>query len=480
MKTSVFCLLGLCLTTLWGYTSVPLPTYETHTPLPLYHNVNRTEFFTPLQAATTRAFFAAHTLETYILGEYIFSREDLFTPRRTRFLFRDSIQYQDLSLDALIRLDNLATDSQYDNFDAGWIHPRETMSMIYDLERIYMEYSGGDVLTLGAGKRKYNWGPLELGGLLLSDYNEGFFSIYQKYTAGPFSLRGMTAQLDSYIPDNSPESSLADSRRVHRFVSAARLQYENDRLTAGLGQSTLYAGEGRSFEPQFLFPFIPFHYAKMSSWRYDNHGNNSLGSADLSLFLLEKKLEIYGEILIDDLQQRKTDVSKTIQNHMGYMGGMRFFDIHDFYGFSEAGTITSFTYNHRSLPLRYLQGRGNIGSPLGPDTKLFWGKLGRHITEEISLDLNWWLRQSGERDMSFEHTMDDVHGSIDDPIPYGIIQEETLFWLGASWEKKFFRLFLSGGFLDYKNYQNKKNTTRSTAFFSLGLESGIGFSWKKE
>ncbi|ERP31089.1 capsule assembly Wzi family protein [Chitinivibrio alkaliphilus] len=459
----------------------PLPTYDAANPLPLYYQIERSPLHGPASYTFTRdsEFLRAHHLEGVVFGEFLTGSSSLLTDQRTLLLLRDSIVYEDFSVDMRIRIDNIPTGDQYDNFDAAWIHHSDSMSMIYDLDKIYLEYRAPSVVTLGAGKRRYNWGPLMLGGLMLSDWNEGFFSIYQRYDAGPFSLQGMTAQLDSYTPEGGDGRHLEDRERLHRYISAARLSYEHERFSLALSQATVYAGVGRSWEIQYLFPFIPFHYAKMSTWRYANWGNKSLGSMDGSVRFLDDRVTLYGELLVDDLQQRKTESSKTRQNHLGRMAGLRVDDLADMYGFLEGGTITSFTYNHVSPPLRYLNTRGFIGSPLGPDTQLFWGRVGRQFPQNLSADVTWWLKWSGERrDLSREYPHPSVNNTIDDPIPYGVVEREALLFLRSSWNNPWGALSVTVGHLAYDNYENQEDQEKTTFFAGISLETALRARWE--
>ncbi|MDR2727768.1 MAG: hypothetical protein LBB56_01455, partial [Chitinispirillales bacterium] len=350
--------------------------------------------------------------------------------------------------------------------DAAWHSddPRNNPGFIYDVDRMAGYYTPNDRFKFGFGKDRYNWGPLELGGLLLSDYNEGFVGFYQQYKLGPFVLRGLTTQLNSVNINGSV---------AQRYYSASRLEWHKPSYGAAVGQAMLYWGIGRSFEMPYFIPFYIFHYAQMSENRgYNNSGQESKGSIDGYYKIYKLPVEVYGQLLIDDFQGHSDSVSQSHQNTTAWMMGFRLKDAGLWYGFIEGGKFSSFIYNHKDSPKRYLLNDNFIGSPLGPDQELLWGKIGRKFYGEIlAADLNFWMRRSGERNINYPITS--MLGTKNDPQPYGIIENESSFWGAVSCRKYNAELELSGGATMYKNRFNEKSDWKSYPFFGLYVTSGI-------
>jgi hypothetical protein len=398
---------------------------------------------------------------------FYFSNDTALVSNRWLLHFADSINFHDVDLNFRIRLDGPG----YRVRDAGWTSERageaNDPGFVYDADRIVAHYTTpGGRFKFGFGKDRYNWGPLELGGLLLSDYNEGFTGFYQQYQFGTFVLRGMTAQINS----------LTGSQGItHRYFSAARLEYHKRDYGFAFGQSMLYAGVGRSWDVRYFFPFYIFHYGQMTeSHGYGNDGQNSQGSVDGYWKVYRLPLEVYGELLVDDFQAHSDEVSKSVQNCIAWMVGLRLRDAGPWYGFIEGGRVSTYTYNHKVLAKQLVYNGNFIGSPLGPDQQLLWGQVGRafHVSDEfLRTDLNFWLRRSGER--GIDYRFPDIFNTRGDPQPYGTVEDEVSFWASASYRKFFVDVEARAGATMYRNRGNEELDWVTYPFFGLFLSSGI-------
>jgi hypothetical protein len=383
------------------------------------------------------------------------------------FYFADSINFRDIDFNFRIRLDAPG----YRVKDAGWTSEKageaNDPGFVYDADRIIAHYTPNEYFRFGFGKDRYNWGPLELGGLMLSDYNEGFTGFYQQYTLGSFVLRGMTAQLNSIL------DSANWNNKTHRYFSASRLEFYKPTYGFAVGQSILYVGLHRSWDIRYFFPFYIFHYGQMTeSHAFGNDGQNAQGSIDGYWKVCKLPLEIYGELLVDDFQTHSDSLSQSAPNNIAWMVGLRLVDAGGWYGFIEGGRVSTYTYNHRIPAKRYIYNDNFIGSPLGPDQELLWGQIGRKFYgDSIGVDLNFWLRRSGERDISY--TFAHIFGTKGDPVPYGIVEDELSFWTSASYRKFYVDLELRGGATAYKNRGNEKSGWTAYPFFGVFLSTGL-------
>ena len=409
-----------------------------------------------------------HNIALQFSDRYYYSHDTSLTDNRWLLHFADSINFHDIDFNFRIRLDGPG----YRVRDAGWTSARagdaNDPGFVYDPDRIVAYYTPNERFRFGFGKERYNWGPLELGGLLLSDYNEGFTGFYQQYKLGPFTLRGLSTQLNSMILDP------ADRGRVtHRYFSAARLEYHKAGYGAAVGQSMLYAGVGRSFELQYLFPFYIFHYGQLTEARgYGNNGQNSHGSVDGYYKIYRLPLVAYGELFIDDFQAHGDSLSASAQNSVAWMAGARLSGAGRWYGFVEGGRVSTYTYNHNILPKRYLHNDNFIGSPLGPDQELLWGKVGRKFFDDtLSVDLNFWLRRSGERGIGYRYS--DIFHTKNDPRPYGVVEDELSLWAAAAYRKFYVDAEVRAGATMYRNRGNVVSGWAPYPFFGLFLSSGV-------
>lgn len=391
--------------------------------------------------------------------------------------FADSIDYGKIWFNFRIRVDQRGKTAG----DVGYVDP-EGSSWTYDPDRIVMDWRINDHVHLRLGKDRFNWGPLKLGGLLVSDYNQGYTMLYQKYTLGPFVLQGFSTQLNN-TPWLEKGASLPDTVVVvKRFMSASRLELYRERWGVALGQSIVYAGESRSFEVQYLLPFYPYHYGQLAITREGNRNENTFGSLDFYARLFGKRLTLYGEILVDDFQGEGDAVSQSVQNALGYMFGAELDLDSTWYGFVEGGAINSFVYNHvAGARLRYQNEASFIGSPLGPDQVLVWGKVGRAVVDPWRLSAMFWVHGSGERDIEYEYDSDVLRGSRDDAIPYGTIEWENMVWLRSELRLlKVLDIDIDAGVLWYVDKDHVAGADQVTPFASATLRAGIRFGHKQD
>ncbi|MDR0305084.1 MAG: capsule assembly Wzi family protein [Chitinispirillales bacterium] len=392
--------------------------------------------------------------------------------------FGDSIGYKALDFVFGVFLDNKAIYGK----TLDWVKPekgndhKDTLKAL-DVHRLMLKFTPNDYISIGVGKDYYNFGPSQIGGLLLSDYNMGFTGLYQRYKLWGFTIYGLAAQLNStpwgYYYEHSPQEIL-----VHRFLAYGRIEYYRDLWGIAVSQAEIYAGNGRSFELQYLIPVFIYHYAQISNWRYGNDGEKSLGSIDAYANFFDKKLKIYGELLIDDIQGDRDGASQSVQNCLGFIAGAKFNVPKIIYGFAEAGQINSYVYNHvTGDALRYRNKEALIGSPLGSDNQIYWGKLG-HCFDKIGLktEAYFWLLRQGERDINYD--IETMHGTRKDKIPYGNIHRETAGWLSLVYEYKHNTAEIFGGFSNAKT-ENVFEDSNTTPFFGFSINMAITIGWNK-
>jgi hypothetical protein len=309
----------------------------------------------------------------------------------------------------------------------------------------------------------------------------GFVGLYQQYKLWGFTIRGLSAQLNSepwgHQFDPNPEMPL-----VHRFFAAGRVEYYRDLWGIAFSQSMIYAGSGRSFELAYLVPVFPYHYVQISSWRYGNDGENSAGGLDGYANFFDKKLTIYGELFVDDIQGDKDDKSQSVQNSLAFIAGAKFNIPKIVYGFAEAGQINSFVYNHSSgNPMKYLNKNAFIGSPLGPDNQLFWGKLGHDFSKiNLKTEIYCWLLRQGGRDINYEiETSNTYLGTRNDKIPYGKVNGETAAWLSAIYSYAHNTAEIYAG-ISKTETENVSGTSKLSPFVGFSINGAISIGWNKK
>jgi hypothetical protein len=194
-------------------------------------------------------------------------------------------------------------------------------------------------------------------------------------------------------------------------------------------------------------------------------------------------LEAYGELLVDDFQGHSDEKSQSVQNAVSWMLGLRLKNADPWYGFIEGGKISTYTYNHVAPQMAYRLNGCFIGSPLGPDQQLLWGRFGRtFMGDSLSADLNFWLRRSGERHgrdtmytiPNFNH----YYGTSGDKQPYGTVENELTLWAAASYRMFFVDVEINAGTTMYKNRNNESSNWKQYPFAGIFLSTGISSGTK--
>ena len=447
-------------------------------PIPLVENsyrINNPELLFPLEYDSAASFWEVQQFSFSAYNSSYWSKDGYLKPNRLIIHAQDSIDYKKLNLTFRVRLDQIGHNAT----DASWKHD-SMPNWIMDIEKLNLVITPNEYLQFGLGKDRFNWGPLELGGLLLSDYNQGFIALQQRYTLGPIVLRGIATELNSI---HETDTSAGTTTHIKRYFSASKVEIYQERWGFALGQSVIYAGEGRSFELGYLFPFVPYHFVQLSKIEeWGNNGDNTFGSADFYVNWLDNKIELYGELLVDDFQASQNDNSQSIQNALGFMAGVRFQTSGGLFGFFEAGQINSYVYNHvAGNRLRSLYNDGMLATPLGPDNQLFWGQIGHPIGELLTIDFTGWYHRSGERTITTDYSYTtNAQNSRTDPIPYGTVQGELSGWITSSLQYKHLKVVLIGGVSHYFNKNHVPGTTATYPFLGITMQSGITIRPKKE
>lgn len=225
------------------------------------------------------------------------------------------------------------------------------------------------------GRDAFAWGPSLSPGLLISNNSPAFDMIG---LSGRLWRLQFTAIISSISKLDDPELG-----RINRYLSAHRLSFKpTESLELGIAEAVVYGGPGRKFDLLFSNPFL-FYFAADAEIKEEN---NILWSADASWHFGQNRL--YGEFLVDDLSLDRKSPDK-----IGYRVGLEVAEPLSSCGWDvrlQYTRINTWTYNFGfDVPWnRFVNYRGIIGSPLGPDAdalslrnSLYVGAGVRMVTE---------------------------------------------------------------------------------------------------
>jgi hypothetical protein len=252
------------------------------------------------------------------------------------------------------------------------------------VDRAYVKLERPHV-TVALGRRGPAWGRSERGRLLISGAAPTFDQVDASLTVGPLGFHALHAMLE--YEEVGTESEFASGDRV--FLAAHRVVFSGRGGSVGLNEVVVYSSGIP--DPAYLNPFLPY-YLSQHNERADD---NVLWSADFT-WRPAPGLEIYGEILADDLQyDRNTGNPDKYAFTLGqaYYSHAAGFDYELVVEYSHA---RRWTYTHDRVEHRYAHDGRLIGFDLGPDADRALVEATLHPSPMWSASIGYEHSRKGE------------------------------------------------------------------------------------
>ena len=320
------------------------------------------------------------------------------------------------------------------------------------------------------GRDFLKWGPGQSGTLIFSDIARPMDHFMGSVDAGPFRFSYFISRLDDWKLSVALRDSLGDSC-ARRYVSCHRLdaRFFNGRLQCAISEAVTYGGVHRVPEWTYLNPFIFYHGAQLN----ESGKTNTFGSIDI-LGYPTKCWQVYGTLMIDDIQIEKTCPGDLEPNEIGYLIGSRWSLVGGGIVSAEYVRITNRMYKtpnpwetfvHRGIPLGY---------PLGNDFdqwQIGWTQwIGGAFRGEISY--GQVRKGEGELFTPFDKPWLNytVEQGYSEPFPTGVVEKQDLFYVklnyytSAHWGFK--AEFQS---IAYKNYNHTEDLNETKSVWKLGV-----------
>jgi len=334
------------------------------------------------------------------------------------------------------------------------------------------------------GRDFIKWGSGKSGNLLFSDYARPMDFLSMSAGFEFLKLSYFIAELDRMqLPD-----SLVVRYKSHyarRYLAAHRLDLKlwRGRVNLGLSEAVLFGGPQRGLEFAYASPFITyFGVVENDRVGYLGGGSGNLfASLDFALFPV-KNCELFGEILIDDLQVEKTGPGDLEPPEWGLLLG---FQIADPLGWrntnlwAEYVRITNRTYNTPSPWEKFLNCNRPIGYFLGNDFDRWEFNINHWLTEDLQVNLGLERIRRGEGRIEKEFDTPWLNYTVEEgysePFPTGVVERRTagkieiLYQPSANW-----RAYLFAKYSDVRNVNNSLGVTDSGWF----LKAGLWFEWE--
>ncbi len=282
-------------------------------------------------------------------------------------------------------------------------------------ERAYLVYQWKRRVTLFWGRDYSNWGPSEVGNLILSD------------TAGSLDKWGARIGFKNLLFSflNATLSASADRR-----FAAHRLEMRFGPAVLGLSEAVIYTGRG--FDHMYLLPLSSF---------YSNQFNEQLENNDNATWEFDLKYEVtnglllYGSFLIDDYQFEDDPYPDKLAFDVG--GRVALVDPLPATFRFQYRYIDIYTYTHEDSINYWVTGDVDLsldnplGASLGPDSDRAYIDMAVYPIPSLTTLLSFSLERRGEGNDWRQF----VAGDDPNPkFPSGVVEKTYGYGLGLEWE----------------------------------------------
>jgi hypothetical protein len=283
-------------------------------------------------------------------------------------------------------------------------------------ERAYIVYEWERRAILFWGRDYADWGPSEVGNLIVSD------------TAGSLDKFGgrlwFKNLLFSFL--NATLSAEADRR-----LAAHRLEMRFGPAVIGLSEGVVYAGRG--FDPIYMLPLSSFYANEFN----EQGDDNVVWELDLKYGVVGG-LMLYGSFFIDDFQ---FDRSEAFPDKLAFDVGGRAALVHPFattlrfqYRFADI-----YTYTHDDTATYWLTGEADpsldppLGAPQGPDSDTGLLDIAVYPIPSLTTILSFSFKRVGEGN---DYRMFQPGDDPTPKFPSGVVEKTFGLGLGFEWALK--------------------------------------------
>ena len=332
--------------------------------------------------------------------------------------------YQRTIVDSDRIIDPTARVKEYDEIEASLEVPTAVLG-----------YRNGP-LQIQVGRRWRRWGPGWSGSLVLDAAHPPADGFDLSYTAHRWSARFSFEQVDDFEGNDQ-----AGDDKLARYLSSHRLDLQPfHQLRLGMTETALIASDGPP--PLWaLNPLMPWALIQQESG--SPHVTANIFWALDTVWNPYSTVSLYGQFLLDDFQIDSED-RDTYPDQLGWLAGLLWRSSPPNPAGSSIGVnkavfnlgleytrLSTWTYVHRDIPVRYQAWGAPLGHPTGPDSEAitgFWEWLSPHRRLRILLLARRYLKGHIDLDTDEEST-----GQVDLPFPSPPVTPWTQLGAIVSW-----------------------------------------------
>jgi hypothetical protein len=309
------------------------------------------------------------------------------------------------------------------------------------------------------------WGRGHDATLIISDYSRPLDQFLAQIDLPRLRLTYVVAKLNRMpLPDSLIERYRVEF--VERYLAAGRLEFEplKNRLRFAVTQLVLNGSAHRNFEWYYLNPFIFYHGEQLNE---DQRGN-TFGALDF-VARPAARMELYGQLLVDDVQIEKTRRGDLEPNEIAYLLGAEFADPFAMLGTTvglEYTRVANRTYNTAREGEKFLHRNRPIAHFLGNDFDRWLVHAGTYVGKQVQLYLTTEYRRRGEGRIDSTFDMPWLKYSLEEgyreKFPSGVVEKSWHLGLEARWHSRpGFFVAIQGQYSHYKNLANRPSVTEN-------------------
>jgi len=357
---------------------------------------------------------------------------------------------------------------QYAYHDSNYVGDR-WRSMTAYTEQAYMNFIWKQ-FTLKIGRDFLKWGAGENSTLVFSNIARPLDQFSMSLSFGPFRYSFITSQLDPY-PVSKVDST---GQSMRRYLSGHRIDasFFNNKLQFSISEIIFYGGPGRTVDFTYLNPFIFYHGAH----RNKGDETNVLPTLDV-LFYPIRNINIYGSLLIDDIQIEKKIPGDLEPNEIAYLIGSRWADPIGISGMAISGEyvrVANRTYK-TPVPWETLIHRNQpLGHSLGNDFDHFQVGISKWFSADLWCKLQYEHTRKGEGSIYTPWDAPWMKYSIDqgysEPFPTGVVEKRDHLRFQFRYQPSI-HWGIEGEVVSsqYHNYQHVKGADESKVQWRIGV-----------
>lgn len=311
------------------------------------------------------------------------------------------------------------------------------------------------------GRDFIRWGRGQDATLLISDYSRpvDHFLAQLEFARARFTY--VAAKLDrTPLADSLAARYGVDAAERYLTAGRAEIELRPKRLRLGITQMVVSGGPSRAFDWNYLNPFLIYHGEQLN----DKQGGNVFGAVDF-VARPQPGLELYGQLLIDDVQIEKRGRGDLEPNEIGYLLGVEQAVKAATVGL-EYTRVANRTYNtvrewekflHRNRPLAHF---------IGNDFDRWLLHANAYLGKQMQLYFTTELLRRGEGriDSTFERPWENatLAAGYREKFPSGVVERSWQCRLEARWHPRpGFFLAAHGQYARQKNFAQRAGVKAS-------------------